>query len=638
MTQSTFDPLENITQDLLQSAVKQRIRNIIRSYHNATDVIAEPIQNAMDAIVQANLENLPGSGNVRIKINAMANEIEITDDGPGVSLENIKKFLAPDVTGKKPLFEQGKVRGHKGVGLTFLAYGFNDFEFESRTTSGEHYRVRLSGGRSWVESNQGLRPQAEVLHSPPNSRVAIRGTSLKIRVGPPSQPKEIGKAFNNFELTAAVLESQTAIGIVPPWHESHPQVTAVLEYTDSGNLMHTITLQTRYRYPHTEIPVGIHVIDLNAYKRSNPDSIEPDAKHKKKYHAAFEIYSCERMKDFVTQGGEVLTDMEEVKKYMDAHLLNVYALFSYSTAFRDKLRDHWKIAGNKKFHEAGVRIASDGMISSWRRDVNLSYAGGNKERLWIVYHFQKVEPDMGRKEFPPEIHDVIRLTEERISSAIIKDSLPFLKPAPKKRDYRDNEDDSIAPAVKAHIRLRELSMKPAEIEGLGEIPLLSIPQEELDVIALFNQLCAMKLLACYRPVYFSGIDDYDCYVEYRPKEVSPILNNFFPGDAVVQKKEMSGVLEFKLHAEAILDDLLNGTKLWEEMRFLVCWDILEQSKNRGGDAIQFSETTSYVDRKYAGVTHLAYLQSHGTHPLFVISLKHVLEVIQQMHTSFDLNP
>jgi hypothetical protein len=53
-------------------------------------------------------------------------------------------------------------RGHKGVGATFLAYGFTNIHLSTKH-SGESTSVCLSGGREWAEDPSGshTRPKLE---------------------------------------------------------------------------------------------------------------------------------------------------------------------------------------------------------------------------------------------------------------------------------------------------------------------------------------------------------------------------------------------------------------------------------------------------------------------------------------------
>lgn len=150
-----IQPLTTLTDNDTRTWVKQRVINVIRSYHNAADVIAEPIQNAVDEVLSA--PDIAPIGDVRIVFDTDENRISVRDNGRGMSSADVERYLAPDVGNKRAAFLKGLVRGHKGVGLTFLAYGFNLFEIESRTES-EHYIVRLEGGRKWVEDEGDMEP------------------------------------------------------------------------------------------------------------------------------------------------------------------------------------------------------------------------------------------------------------------------------------------------------------------------------------------------------------------------------------------------------------------------------------------------------------------------------------------------
>lgn len=625
MTIQEFDPLEKAREGLEKEAMKQRIVNIIRSYHNATDVLAEPIQNSMDELVRAQDEGLDDADKIEIHIDTKTNKIIVIDSGRGIQLDDLRDFIAPDNTDKRRLFNEGKVRGHKGVGLTFLAYGFNKFEVESRTISGEHYRLQLEEGREWVEDRSRLDPpKATVEEDISDGKLDHRGTRLELKVDKQSQPRVLSRAFNNPTLTASILEMQTAIGVVPPKVESHPNINAKLVYTNSGGKVTTKQLNTSFRYPHKDLPTHHNVLDLGDYIERNAGEVEPKAKDKKAYHAVYRFLDPEKVKEAVGQsGGEVLMDPQEVVDFIENHQVHVYGLFSYSTTFRDDLTDHWEVAGNKKFHYPGVRIATDGMISSWKRDVSLSMAAGNKDRIWLVYHFEDIEPDMGRKDFPPEVHDVINVTEQSVSSDLIKKALPFLRPAPK--GGTSGPTSPVKPAVKAHER-RKNPIDPPTVPSGREIPLISEPEEEQDVVAVFNQLLGLDLLNCYKPVYFSGTDDYDAYFEYDSDSVPPTLKSVLPGDEDLPESQTEGVAEFKYEGTDLLQDIVNDTKSWSDMQFLVCWKIERDERSMGGDVIQFSEVSSTTDRRYAGVTHLASLQSMGQEPIYTIALKEVLQL------------
>src|SRR3954465_5937628 len=94
---TSFTPLEGLVAAAAASATKRRVRNIIRSYHNAVDVLMEPIQNAVDEVLLAQRDD----ANVRVTIDVDANRIEVRDNGRGMPLEDARRYIAPDQGSKE---------------------------------------------------------------------------------------------------------------------------------------------------------------------------------------------------------------------------------------------------------------------------------------------------------------------------------------------------------------------------------------------------------------------------------------------------------------------------------------------------------------------------------------------------------
>lgn len=626
-----FDPLEEVGQEFKIAAMRRHISNIVNSYRNATDVLAEPIQNSLDELVRAHEEGVESADRIEVHINTDTNVIEVRDTGRGFELEDLRRFIAPNQTDKVQLFDEGVVRGHKGVGLTFLAYGFNDFELESITQDGHHYQLRLEGGLRWVKGRNE--------ESPPVARVddvvegdgelVSRGTRVRIKADEQSQPKRLGLAFNNAAMTAMILERRTAIGVVPPSSDDHPKFSASLVYTDAHGEQTEVDLSSEYRFPHRNLPSDMETLNLGEYRAKYAEELEIDPSHRGRYDAVYEYHGPEEVAGFVGAAyGEQLQTSGEVEDYIEYHEVHAYVLFSYSTAFRDRLREHWEVPKNRRYHYPGVRIASDGMISSWRQDVSLRHGAGNQNRLWLVYHFINVEPDLGRKEFPQEVYDVIESTQETISSHTIKDGLSFLKPAPRGRAGGTEPDNEPEPAVKANER-KKSPLPISHLPGFGEIELESEPNEEQDVVAVFNQLIGLDLMSGYSPVYFSENDRYDSFFEYDPDEVTSILQDVFPGESDVGGRNRQGIAEFKFDGKSLIEDIVNYQKKWEDIQFLICWKVSVEKRKLAGDAIHFSEATSPSDRKYVGVTHIANLDSAGQIPVYTIALKTLIEQVAE---------
>jgi hypothetical protein len=619
-----FNPLDAVRNDAASQAVKQRVRNVIRSYHSATDVLAEPVQNAVDEVT--NNPNRP-EGTVTVRLNVDLNELEVIDDGRGISVLDVKRFLAPDVTDKPESWREGRVRGHKGVGLTFLAYGFNFFELESRQADGTHYRVRLEDGRRWIEdTSKSLddAPRAALSYDPDDSRISDTGTSVRIRLSPGTTPGSIAHSFNTAAYAATLLETQTAIGIVPPERVAPvAPLKALLEFVPRTGAPTTTALAVAYRFPHEKLPAGTRVLDLGAYLAANPHEVEPPPTQRQRYHAVYLTLDADQVVSSLADGEpEFLGSRDELVAAVRDHDVRVYGLYSFSAEYRDTLREAWGVPGNKQLHYPGFRIATDGMISSWYRETALTHRGFYVDRVWMVYHFKGVEPDLGRKDFPAEVLEVVRFTEEAIANDLIRKGQPFLRPTPRGR--RPSPGTWVEPAVKAARRLED-PMTPAVVDGFGEINFAAIPKEEQDVVALFNQLIGMGVLPQFLPVYLSGVDDYDGYFHYRPERVPDVVQERLAGEAVLDDRDKRGILEFKLDASEMLDNIVNRVKRWEEMDLLICWDLGQGGRQLSGDRIDFIEAESPVERRYAGVTHLATTQSGGQRELRVIALRPLLE-------------
>jgi hypothetical protein len=616
-----IQPLSALSEKEQNSWVKQRVTNVIKSYHNAADVLAEPIQNAVDEVLAA--DGIEGPGIVTVTLNVDQNKISVLDNGRGISSSDVARYLAPDIGTKRKAFHEGWVRGHKGVGMTFLVYGFDFFELESKTLGGEHYRVRLEGGRSWVadETSVDAPPVGHLEHLQGGGMLQSHGTRVTIGLGPRTEPRELKRAFPTVEFSAVSLQNQTAIGIVePPQIRRKRDLIAYLEYI-SNSKVQKLTVDTQFRHPHRQLDGTVKTLDLDAWFRSNRKT-QVGPRDAKAYHACYSTLGPAELKAVIGErAGQNLTTVQEVQDYIDRHNVHVYAMFTHSASYRERLSELWKVPKNRVLHAPRLRVATDGMISSWSREVTLTHRGFNVDRTWLTYQLKGIEPDMGRKDFPPDLHDFLQISEERVANEIAALSKPFLRPTPRRTPVPP--EGYIPPAVKAHER-RAKPLVPAEIPGFSTISFQTEPQCEQDVIALFSELVGIGVLRQFKPVFFSGFDFYDSFFDYVPSDASQIVKERLPGEGEIDPRDASGVAEFKFHGDWLLDDLVSGVKRWEDMKFLVCWSVGKEISQKGGDEISFQIADDSTDRQFHGVTHVATLQSAGSRSIFVISLSDLL--------------
>src|SRR5260370_24146235 len=126
---------------------RQEIRNILRSYTGFYDLFSELIQNSLDSVdSRAAEETSSYRPTIWIHIDIRNQYVSVTDNGLGLSEDHLRLFLQPNMSFKK----KGNTRGEKGVGATFLAYGFNYLQIATRTPDFSYVGV-LENGRAWVE-------------------------------------------------------------------------------------------------------------------------------------------------------------------------------------------------------------------------------------------------------------------------------------------------------------------------------------------------------------------------------------------------------------------------------------------------------------------------------------------------------
>ena len=133
-----FDPLaakQATDTEVAINALKKEIDNILSSYVGWYDPFAELIQNALDSVEERDKEDDKSyTPTIWIKIDILNNQLSVTDNGTGLDKPKFEQFLAPSFS-----FKSGTTRGHKGVGATYLAYGFN---FMQICTISDDYAAR----------------------------------------------------------------------------------------------------------------------------------------------------------------------------------------------------------------------------------------------------------------------------------------------------------------------------------------------------------------------------------------------------------------------------------------------------------------------------------------------------------------
>ena len=189
-----WDPLadDNTNQTVLLDEMKKKeIKNILRSYTGHYDLFAELIQNSLDALDMRSLIEGPHyEPQLWIHIDIQQQTVSVSDNGIGLSNDELHLFLKPNLSFKKG----NNTRGNKGVGATYLAYGFNYLQIATRVPEFE-YAGTMEQGREWIEDTTGYIPRPHIrptqLDDPAFANVD-RGASFTVKLfGNGIRPKDL---------------------------------------------------------------------------------------------------------------------------------------------------------------------------------------------------------------------------------------------------------------------------------------------------------------------------------------------------------------------------------------------------------------------------------------------------------------
>jgi hypothetical protein len=252
-----WDPLESTAgadPGIMISAQRREIGNILRSYTGYYDLFSELLQNALDAVEkrQADTEKECPKGQIWVRIDLKENSVQITDNGCAMDLQQIRQFLRPNFS-----FKSGAMtRGSKGVGATYLGYGFNSLHISSKL-NGKSYSGLIENGRIWVDDNSGTIARPKIVPANPQlgSFEGIdRGTSITVRLrGENIRPRNLTwYQATTASQWLALLRIMTPVGGIHLDGSEPPDVRVEVLVIDQNGISTTDFIERpRYLYPHS---------------------------------------------------------------------------------------------------------------------------------------------------------------------------------------------------------------------------------------------------------------------------------------------------------------------------------------------------------------------------------------------------
>jgi Histidine kinase-, DNA gyrase B-, and HSP90-like ATPase len=626
-----FDPLGEQTSSsdalalsqVFEESRKRDVQNILKSYTGTFDLFSELLQNSLDAVQARDRLSEPGyKPHVWVYIDIPDRIVKVIDNGIGMNEEQFKFCLRPSVSFKK----QADLRGHKGVGASFLAYGFSFMKMQTKR-DGKALAVILRQGRQWTEDTSGTipRPKLEAVDfMVPEIANETSGTSVEIIVGSTQgeRPRDLSwLGARNAEQWYNVLRIKTPLGgVYLSSMKFAPRITIKVRSSDK-EITTLSTERAEYYYPH-EIP-NLKVKSLGDVSKA-ADKIAGDSQTKllkldpefKRLHCVYDIWDKDQILEQDSYFYSALSD--EQKELAERHNVIVYGAFLHSARLWAEFNDETLgLRKGQRIIHGGLQIASDFMTQGELFVIPLTSAIGYQANSHVIVHFTDGNPDMGRKVFQPELTKLAEVLAVRCVTAFRR-FLQYVRP--------DTGSQSITPDKEVH------DWKRAQEEYRDRNPLslafagrslahVSKPQQEQDAIALFHELIGAGILRGYKFFGTSQSDRYDSvffmnYIEadnvlYEAKTNRLGVNRNFSLPYTTEPK----ILEYKFAFESLVADFEKEGKFSKHVDFVVCWSAGEHYKERFylQPLLVGDEGSS---RQIFGATHQVFSVGAQEHPAF----------------------
>jgi hypothetical protein len=636
---TTWDPLytsENVGTEIISAGQKRQIANILKSYVGNYDAFSELIQNAMDAVDRRRRELRESSykPHLWLTIDLKENSFSITDNGVGFKEQEFRSFLAPNISFKDGI----RTRGNKGVGATYIAYGFDYMQFGTKG-NGHEFTGLIKGGRDWVEDHNGIvtRPMVVASKSTDEAFISLeRGSTFKIKFGGKStRPKDLSwYGATTPEQWLYLLLLKTPLGSIPFSEDKSEPIKFTLTVINKSSKSSAINdVDARYIFPHNKIASSVDLKEILAYQKKLSDQGKDMSKLPTKYfklHGIYEFYLTEELEKFRN-----LDDDE--KQLIKDFSIEAYGYFVYSTSVWDQLNDVTaKLRKGFRVLRGGLQLANNQMLQGEQIVIPLTSNTGYQNQSHVIVQFKGADPDLGRKGFQPELKDVA----EKIAVGIVN----RLKVWRNQLKSDSGEKIDIEKEASLHDWVKEQERHEEKcplvltnknfFAPINEISVTSTPRSEQDVIVLFNQLVAGGVIRGLKLLSTSQTQQYDGLFKYVIKE--PLENHVFDKELnplgvqeMHHTKELTRspkVLEYKYSIDGLIAEFENGEKKEKDIHLAVAWD-LGSAWRKNYEATSLLDLDNIHQRDFHGLTHILHT---STSKFYVIALKELIDYLNDV--------
>lgn len=630
---------------------KNTVKNVLDSYTGRFDVLAEAVQNAMDALEKRWADTTSFGAELPrlvVRLDANADTITVWDNGVGIESTKLLTALVPHMSPKS--LDPSPTRGHKGVGTTFLAYGHPEFAIRTKTDGYDEVGYRIVGGLGWVKGQQTTEPPVfERLHQGDVLQDTTSGTEVKVAVGEETRFGRLKTAqYNKLDTWSLVLRTFTAVGTLtiglpshkrPGWLK-HLQVELQLAGMAGAG---TTIVDVGFQLPHLDASSKISLQQLQS--GGAPANTRYELLYTEMDSSALELTLATQLQ--ALSDSDQPEDQEKLNLFR-AYDTAVYASWSYkNTWYEDLYRT--RIAEEAKRYQynnvrSGLLMTSVGMpIGEVTDHPYVIMKPEYKRRLFVVVGFnENYSPDLGRKTIPSADRALLDWLEREVQNLFLKHVSRLMK----SNDDSAHNSGTFSEAKEQLVAQSEdLRKKHDSRRMLGiNLALRRAPMFESELVTMFGALVATGRLPGYTLVAVPGSSSrYDGLFDFVTDQFESQANTASDVPLGISVSRATGGhfsrkskwLEFKLRLEDLLEDFTledgNASKKYFDLLDLaIVWTVPT------GDAIGDYDMTAYQadswhERNFYGATHwLATAQ--GQHRVEVMCVQDLLRIFASQVT------
>lgn len=631
----SFDPLKAkqiADTEVAAHALKREIENILSSYVGWYDPFCELIQNSLDSIEEkAETAGADYTPTISIVIDIKENRLTVSDNGIGLEKKKFEQFLAPCFS-----FKSGDTRGHKGVGATYLAYGFNKIYISTRTsdyaTSG-----KMIGARAWL-SDPTPSGNPEIVHEPngvvdENFADYESGVSITLGFDSETHPKKLSwlKA-DTADVWKKILLIKTGLGSFV----KNKNVSVHLKViSKAGKKTEEKFDGIEYYWPNQITKKSVKYTDLKdkvdkLFKKKGPDFKVPSSL--KNIECIYDTFTKEELIDRLD-----FTDSQ--LKIIDHYDPEVHFSYMYTSKVWSKFNESLDLRKGQSILLPGIQICANKMPQGEVIQIPLKKNIGRQNQMSVVTHFHNCMPDMGRKGFQKEVVEISKLISRKLIENLVSNYRSYLRVS-----------SGVAPDLMRESKVSEWKQEIAEHEAANPIKLendnffkpinaisvTSEPTREQDVISLFNQLIAggvirgIKIMSTNERFVYDGM--------YRVSFDEPDENHIYDEETnplgVLSEyvDEHSGflsepkILEYKFSLDGLIENLEDGSKNSNDISLVVAWETGDDYEGNYSITSLLNEN-NLSERQYHGVSHIMTNENTGQKEMDLIVVKELISYL-----------